>query len=59
MRYCDIGSIIAKHADMNGFSVVKTYCGHGICEHFHCAPNVPHYAKNKAKGTMQVCCLLH
>lgn len=35
-------------------SVVRTYCGHGIGEFFHCAPNVPHYAKNKAKGTMKV-----
>lgn len=35
-------------------SVVRTYCGHGIGEYFHCAPNVPHYAKNKAKGTMKV-----
>lgn len=35
-------------------SVVRTYCGHGIGDLFHCAPNVPHYAKNKAKGTMKV-----
>jgi methionine aminopeptidase len=34
--------------------VVRTYCGHGIGEFFHCAPNVPHYAKNKAKGVMRV-----
>lgn len=40
-------------------SVVKTYCGHGIGDLFHCAPNVPHYRGNKAVGTMkegQVCC---
>lgn len=29
------------------FSVVKTYCGHGIGDLFHCAPNIPHYAHNK------------
>lgn len=29
---------------MAGFSVVRAYCGHGIGELFHCAPNVPHYA---------------
>ena len=34
--------------------MVRTYCGHGIGDLFHCAPNVPHYAKNKAKGTMKV-----
>jgi Xaa-Pro aminopeptidase len=34
-------------------SIVTTYCGHGIGELFHTSPNVPHYPKNKAKGTMQ------
>ena len=34
--------------------MVRTYCGHGIGELFHTVPNVPHYAKNKAKGVMQV-----
>lgn len=23
---------------------VKSYCGHGIGELFHCAPDIPHYA---------------
>ena len=31
---------------------MTTYCGHGIGRLFHTTPNVPHYAKNKAKGTM-------
>jgi methionyl aminopeptidase len=35
-------------------SVVTTYCGHGIGQLFHTAPNVPHYGNNKAKGTMKV-----
>lgn len=39
---------------INRYSVVKTYCGHGIGKLFHCAPSVPHYARNKAVGTMQV-----
>lgn len=30
--------------------MVRTYCGHGINQLFHCAPNVPHYGKNKAVG---------
>jgi methionyl aminopeptidase len=34
--------------------VVRAYCGHGIGDLFHCAPDVLHYAKNKAKGTMKV-----
>ena len=37
-----------------GFAVDKTYCGHGIGEFFHCSPNIPHYAGNKAKFTMKV-----
>lgn len=52
-RYRDLGDIITQHAHRNGFSVVKTYCGHGIGDLFHCAPNVPHYAQNKARGVMK------
>lgn len=44
------GDIIEAHAKKNKCSVVRTYCGHGINQLFHCAPNVPHYAKNKAIG---------
>ncbi|KAJ3106421.1 Methionine aminopeptidase 1 [Phlyctochytrium planicorne] len=51
--YRDIGNTIQGIADSAGFSVVRTYCGHGIGKYFHCAPNVPHYAKNKAVGTMK------
>jgi len=51
--YRDIGNVIQKHASKHGFSVVKSYCGHGIGSLFHCAPNVPHYAKNKAVGVMR------
>lgn len=34
-------------------SVNQTYCGHGIGKEFHIAPNVPHYAGNKASGFMK------
>ena len=51
--YRDLGSVIEKHARKSGCSVVRTYCGHGIGSLFHTIPNVPHYAKNKAKGTMK------
>lgn len=47
----EFGNIIQKHADENNVSVVRTYCGHGVGELFHCQPDVPHYAKNKAIGT--------
>lgn len=51
--YREIGNVIAKHAEENGFSVVRTYCGHGIGKLFHSNPTVPHYANNKAFGVMQ------
>lgn len=51
MLFRDPGSVIEKHAKSRNCSVIKTYCGHGINQLFHCAPNVPHYAKNKAVGT--------
>ncbi|KAI8075936.1 peptidase M24, structural domain-containing protein [Gilbertella persicaria] len=50
MRYRDFGKIIEDHATKNGFSVVRAFVGHGINQLFHCAPNVPHYANNKAIG---------
>uniref|UniRef100_G3NPP7 Methionine aminopeptidase n=1 Tax=Gasterosteus aculeatus aculeatus TaxID=481459 RepID=G3NPP7_GASAC len=53
VRYRELGNIIQKHAQANGFSVVRSYCGHGIHRLFHTAPNVPHYAKNKAVGVMK------
>ncbi|KAG5848239.1 hypothetical protein ANANG_G00096350 [Anguilla anguilla] len=51
--YRELGNIIQKHAQASGFSVVRSYCGHGIHKLFHTAPNVPHYAKNKAVGVMK------
>lgn len=49
----DLGANISKTAASSGFSVVRSYCGHGIGDLFHTAPNVPHYPKNKAKGVMK------
>ncbi|XWS77228.1 hypothetical protein CRYUN_Cryun01aG0243600 [Craigia yunnanensis] len=53
VRFRDIGEMINHHASMSGLSVVKSYCGHGIGELFHCAPNIPHYGRNKAVGMMK------
>ena len=39
----DIGHTIQSHAEGNGFSVVREYCGHGIGEKFHEEPQVLHY----------------
>ncbi|SAM01724.1 hypothetical protein [Absidia glauca] len=53
VRYRDFGKVIEDHAKKHGFSVVRTFCGHGINQLFHCSPNVPHYANNKAVGIMK------
>ncbi|XP_047093590.1 methionine aminopeptidase 1A-like [Lolium rigidum] len=53
VRFREVGEIISRHASMSGLSVVKSYCGHGIGELFHCAPNIPHYSRNKAVGIMK------
>ncbi|KAJ2726366.1 Methionine aminopeptidase 1 [Coemansia sp. Benny D115] len=53
VRYRDLGAVIESHAKANGFSVVRTYCGHGVGKMFHSAPNIPHYAHNKAIGIMK------
>ena len=41
----DIGHAIQQHAEKNGFSVVREYCGHGIGRGFHEAPQVLHYGR--------------
>lgn len=51
--YREVGAVISKHAAQNGCSVVRKYCGHGVGRLFHGPPNVPHYAKNKARGIMR------
>jgi methionyl aminopeptidase len=41
----DIGHAIQRHAETQGCSVVREYCGHGIGERFHEDPQVLHYGK--------------
>ena len=51
--YREVGNIIANHVEPKGYSVVRSYTGHGIGQIFHCAPSVPHYRNNKAVGFMK------
>ena len=44
----DIGHAIQKHAEKNGFSVVRDLCGHGVGLEFHEEPEVTHFG---CKGT--------
>lgn len=39
----DIGHAIQGHAEKNGYSVVREYCGHGIGQKMHEDPQVTHY----------------
>ena len=39
----DIGHAIQTHAEKNGYSVVREYCGHGIGKQMHEEPHVLHY----------------
>ena len=41
----DIGAAIQRHAEDQGFSVVREFCGHGIGQKFHQDPQVLHYGK--------------
>ncbi len=43
VRLGALGHVIQKHAESNGFSVVREYCGHGIGRQFHEEPQVLHY----------------
>lgn len=39
----DIGFVIQNHAEKNGFSVVREFCGHGIGKEMWEEPQVPHF----------------
>jgi methionyl aminopeptidase len=41
----DIGHAIQSHAEANGFSVVREFCGHGIGRRFHEEPQILHYGR--------------
>lgn len=52
-RLGDIGAAIQEHAEKNGYSVVREFCGHGVGIKFHEEPDVMHYGK-KGTGMMIV-----
>ena len=49
----DIGAAIQKYAEDRGYSVVKDFCGHGIGEKFHTAPNILHYGEKDQGITLR------
>ncbi|MCR4398494.1 MAG: type I methionyl aminopeptidase [Firmicutes bacterium] len=42
-RLSDIGHAVQTHAELNGFSVVRDYVGHGIGKSMHEDPQVPNF----------------
>ena len=52
-RLGDIGAAIQAHAELQGFSVVREFCGHGIGRKFHEEPQVLHYGKAGTGLTLQ------
>lgn len=53
VAFKELGSFIEKQAKSSGFSVVKSFCGHGIGTLFHGPPSIPHYAKNRCVGIIR------
>jgi methionyl aminopeptidase len=49
----DIGRAIQHHAEGAGMSVVRAFCGHGIGEVFHAAPQILHYYEPSASLVME------
>ena len=47
-----IGQAIEAHAEASGFGVVRSYCGHGICDTFHTSLQIPHYFDPRSTTTM-------
>ncbi len=41
----DIGHAIQGYVEANRFSVVRDFCGHGIGQRFHEAPNILHFGR--------------
>jgi methionyl aminopeptidase len=52
-RLGDIGAAIQTHAERNGYSVVREFCGHGIGKRFHEDPQVLHYGRAGTLDALQ------
>ena len=44
-RVSDISHVIQKHVESNGFSVVRSFVGHGVGEQLHEEPEVPNFGQ--------------
>ncbi len=48
----DIGETIEQIVEKNGFSVIKSFVGHGIGRSLHCYPEVPNFGKAGTGATL-------
>ena len=49
----EIGAAIQKHAEREGFGVVRTFCGHAIGREFHGDLSIPHYDEPRAVTVLE------
>ncbi len=49
----DIGYAIQTFVEQAGYGVVRDYCGHGLGQEFHTAPNIMHYGKKGEGATLK------
>jgi methionyl aminopeptidase len=42
-RLGDVSAVIQKRAEMDGFTVIREYCGHGVGRNLHEDPQVPNF----------------
>jgi len=50
--YKDIGAVIEDFVTREGFSSVRSFCGHGIGSVFHASPDILHFRNNVPNGQM-------
>eukprot|EP00579_Thalassiosira_antarctica_P011709 CAMPEP_0201911422 /NCGR_PEP_ID=MMETSP0903-20130614/2358_1 /ASSEMBLY_ACC=CAM_ASM_000552 /TAXON_ID=420261 /ORGANISM="Thalassiosira antarctica, Strain CCMP982" /LENGTH=415 /DNA_ID=CAMNT_0048446125 /DNA_START=38 /DNA_END=1285 /DNA_ORIENTATION=- len=51
--YNVIGKSIQEYIEPKGYSSVRAFCGHGIGDVFHTAPNIYHYTVNQSLGEIK------
>ena len=55
----DVGYAIQIFVEAQRFSVVRDFCGHGIGQRFHEAPNVLHFGRKGEGAGLQARHVLH
>ena len=52
-RIADIGHVVQKHVEAQGFSIVRDFVGHGIGTQLHEEPQIPNY-EEPGRGRMRM-----